>query len=80
MIKIYCIPLCPYSDMLKNLLKYHNIEFENIDISRNEKAKQEMIKKSSQSEITPVIDFNGQIFIGFDREKIKEVLKIQNGI
>ncbi len=76
MIRIYCVSLCPYSDMLKNLLKYHNIEFENIDISRNEKAKQEMIKKSGQSEITPVIEVDGQIFIGFDREKIKEVLKI----
>lgn len=76
MIKIYCVPLCPYSDMLKNLLRYNGLEFENIDISRNEKAKQEMIKKSGQSEITPVMDVNGIIFIGFDREKIKEVLNI----
>jgi glutaredoxin len=62
--------------MLKNLLKYNGLEFENIDISRNEKAKQEMIEISGQSEITPVMSVDGIIFIGFDREKIKEVLNI----
>lgn len=64
----------PYSDMVKNMLQYYNMEFENIPI-RTEEDKRKLFEISGQDK-TPVIDVNGKIFCGFDREKIKAILKL----
>ena len=73
MIKVYSRNDDPYSDMLRNLLKFYQISYDNVDVSRNEKAKKEMIEVSGQSN-TPVIVIDEKVFVGFDREKIKEIL------
>ena len=66
----------PYSEMLKNLLKYYNVEHEIIEVSRNmEKLK--TLREISGQYNTPVLKIGDKIFVGFDREKIKEVLEIK---
>lgn len=70
-IKVYTKAGDPYSDMLKSLLQYNEIEFENIEVSNKPALLKEV---SGQDKITPVIDIDGKIFIGFDREQIREVL------
>ncbi|MDO8601176.1 MAG: glutaredoxin domain-containing protein [bacterium] len=76
MIKIFSTPTCMYCQTLKSFLKEKNIAFEDIDVSRDEAALKEMVDKSGQMGV-PVIDIDGQIVIGFDRNKIVELLKIQ---
>jgi len=61
---------------LKEFLKENNIEFEEIDVSKDEKAKEEMIKKSGKMEV-PVVEIDGQIIQGFDKEKIVKLLNIK---
>ena len=75
-IKVYSSCDEPYSEMLRNILKYHNVEFENCDI-KDPKNKQEMLDKTGGQTTTPVLEVDGKIFIGFDRIKIKEVLGIK---
>lgn len=75
MVKVYSTPSCPYCVTLKNFLKEHKIQFEDIDVSQNEIAQKEMIDKSGQMGV-PVIDIEGTIIVGFDQERIKELLKI----
>lgn len=70
-IKVYSKTGDPYSDMLKSLLQYNEIDFENIEVSNKPVLLQEI---SGQDKIVPVIDIDGKIFIGFDREQIREVL------
>ena len=67
----------PYSDMLKNLLKYYEIKHEIIEISRNEE-KLRIVQEISGQYNTPVLKIDEKVFVGFDREKIKEVLGIKN--
>jgi len=74
-IKVYSTPTCPYCVTLKQYLKEHDIEFEDIDVASDERARNEMVEKSGQMGV-PVVDIDGQIVIGFDREKIKDLLKI----
>ena len=66
----------PYSDMLKNLLKYYEIEHEIIEVSRNEE-KLKIIRELSGQYNTPVLKVDEKVFVGFDREKIKEILGIK---
>jgi len=75
MVKVYSTPTCPYCVTLKEFLKEHNVEFEDIDVSSDREAAEEMIKKSGQMGV-PVADINGEIVVGFDKEKIKSLLKI----
>lgn len=76
MVKVYTTPACPYCFTLKEFLKEHNIKFEEVDVSQDEKARDEMIKKSGKME-TPIVEIDGQIVVGFDKEKITKLLKLK---
>ena len=73
MIKIYSTPYCSICEALKSWLKENNKEFESVDVSENEEARNEMIEKSNQMTV-PVSDVNGEIIVGFDLKKFKEIL------
>ncbi|MBD3253082.1 NrdH-redoxin [Candidatus Pacearchaeota archaeon] len=73
-IKIYSTPACPYCKMVKKYLKEKELEFDDIDISKNQEAAHEMVEKSGQMSV-PVIDIDGKIIIGFDREKLEKLIK-----
>jgi len=75
-VRVFSTPSCPYCTTLKQFLKKHNIEFEDIDPSKDKVALDEMIEKSGQMGV-PVVDIDGQIVVGFDKEKICKLLKIK---
>ena len=77
MVKLFVTPACPYCFTLKEFLKEHSIKFEEIDVSKDEKAREEMIKKSGKME-TPIVEINGQIVVGFNKEKICKLLNIKD--
>lgn len=76
MVKVYSTPACPYCFTLKEFLKEKGIDFEDIDVSKNEAILQEMVQKSGQMGV-PVLEIDGQIVIGFDKEKIAKLLNIK---
>ena len=73
---LYTTPACPYCYTLKSFFKENNIDFEEIDVSHNEKAKEDLIERTGKIEV-PVVDIDGQTIIGFDKEKISKLLKIE---
>lgn len=72
-VKVYSTPTCPWCSRVKQFLKESNIVFEDIDVSSNPKAADEMVRKSGQMSV-PVLDIEGEIILGFDKEKIRQVL------
>lgn len=74
-IRIYSTPTCTYCIILKRYLDEKNIEYENLDVSQNEEAQKEMIAKTNQMGV-PVVDIDGEIIIGFDKEKIDNILNL----
>ena len=76
MVKLYITPGCPYCFTLKEFFKEHNINFKEVDVSRNETAKIELIKKTGKMEV-PVVEIDGEVVVGFDKEKITQLLKIK---
>jgi len=74
-IRIFSTPSCPYCITLKQFLKQHDFEFEDIDVSKDEKTLEEMIQKSGQMGV-PVIEIGDQIIVGFDKPKIVKLLNI----
>ena len=75
-IRIFSTPSCPYCVTLKEFFKHHDIEFEDIDVSKDEKAAKEMIQKSGQMGV-PVVEIDKEIIVGFDKPKIVNILNIK---
>lgn len=74
-ITIYTTPTCIYCKMTKGFLKENNIEYTEKDVSTDDAAREEMLTKSNQMAV-PVIDVEGEIMVGFDKEKLKELVGI----
>lgn len=75
-VKLFTTPVCPYCYTLKRFFEEYNIAFEEIDVSQDEKAREEMVSKTGRMEV-PVVDIDGEIIQGFDREKICKLLNIK---
>ena len=74
-VKVYSTSTCPYCHRAKDFLKEKSIAFEDIDVGANPDAGKEMMDKSGQMGV-PVIDIDGQIIVGFDKEAISKALGI----
>lgn len=75
-VKIYSTPSCIYCHNLKEFFKEKNIEFEEINVAEDKEALKEMIKKSGQMGV-PVTEINDKVIVGFNKEKISEMLGIK---
>lgn len=75
-VRVYSTTWCVWCERLKEYLKENKIDFEDIDIEKNDKAAKEIVEKSGQMGV-PVIDIDGKIIVGFDRGKIEKALKIK---
>ena len=73
---IYTTPTCTYCKMAKEFFEKNNISYEEKDVWQDEKARDEMIAKSNQLGV-PVIDIEGDIVIGFNQNKLSELLAIK---
>ena len=75
-VTIYTTPSCVYCRMAKDFFKKNNVEYGELNVVNDEKAREDMIKKSRQLGV-PVIDVDGEIFVGFDQSGLKKALKIK---
>lgn len=74
-VTVYSTPTCSWCNTLKSWLQKNNITYLDIDVSRNEKAAAELVKRTGQQGV-PQTDINGHVVIGFDQKKLKELLEI----
>tara|TARA_Y100001935_G_C16964446_1_gene341026 strand:+ start:354 stop:587 length:234 start_codon:yes stop_codon:yes gene_type:complete len=72
-ITIYSTPTCHYCHMAKDFLTENNISFTDHNVAEDAEKRQEMLEKTGQMGV-PVIDIEGEIMVGFNEEKMKELL------
>ncbi|MFP4027908.1 MAG: glutaredoxin domain-containing protein [Candidatus Brocadiia bacterium] len=75
-VTVYSGPGCPACGTLKTYLREHDISYREIDISRNQKAAQQIARRSGKMAV-PQTDINGHLVVGFDRAKLNRLLGIQ---
>lgn len=71
---IYTTITCPFCKMAKEYFKQNGIEYEEKDVTSDVALQQEMINKSGQFAV-PVIDINGKIIVGFQKQQIEQAFK-----
>ena len=68
-VKVYSTSTCPYCKMAKSFLDENDVPYDDLDVAADAAARDEMIKRSGQAGV-PVIDIEGEVIIGFDRERL----------
>lgn len=72
---VYTTPTCSWCNTLKSYLRENRINFREIDVTKDEKMAQKMVQKSGQQGV-PQTEINGQMIVGFDRNRIDQLLEI----
>jgi glutaredoxin-like YruB-family protein len=72
---VYSTPTCPFCDLVKRYLKEHNIEYIDYNVAADHEKAKEMYMKSGQLGV-PVLDINGTIIVGFNKQAIAKALGI----
>ncbi|GAA0083839.1 glutaredoxin family protein [Clostridium sp. CTA-7] len=72
-IRVYTTNTCPWCTKVKNYLTINNISYEEVNVGLNRAAAMEMVNKSGQMGV-PVLDIDGKIVVGFDKNRIDNLL------
>ncbi|MBS3061120.1 MAG: glutaredoxin family protein [Candidatus Diapherotrites archaeon] len=75
-VTVYSTHTCPYCIMAKDYLKQSKVSFNDVFVDDDYDKAEEMIQKSGQTGV-PVLDINGKIIVGFNREAIKKALGLK---
>ena len=75
-VNVYSTPTCPWCHKLKDWLKAHKIQFNDLDVAENEEARNEMLEKSGQMGVPVTIIDDEKVIIGFDEDQLKKELGI----
>jgi glutaredoxin-like YruB-family protein len=73
---VFTTPTCSWCRVVKQHLKKHNIRFKEIDITKDEHAARDMVRRTGQQGV-PVTLINNRPIVGFDKEKINRLLNIK---
>jgi len=72
---MFTTPTCSHCTTAKRYLREKGIKFKEIDVSRNQKAAQDMVRKTGQQGV-PQMWIDNKPVVGFDRSKINRLLGI----
>ncbi len=70
MIKIYSTSWCPSCIKAKRFFEMKGWEYSEINVADKHEDREEVFKVSGQRTV-PVIDVDGEIIVGFDKNKIE---------
>lgn len=74
-VTIYSTPTCHFCQTAKEFFKENSVEYTEHDVAADDGKRQEMIDMTGQMGV-PVIKVGDDVIIGFDEEKLKELLKM----
>jgi glutaredoxin-like YruB-family protein len=72
---VYTTPTCTYCNAIKSYLSGNGIAYREIDVSRDENAAREMVRRSGQQGVPQTL-IDGRIVVGYDKTKIDQLLEI----
>ena len=72
---IYSTPTCHFCHMAKDFFGENKIAFTDYNVASDIGKRKEMVDKSGQMGV-PVIDVGGEIIVGFDEDKLKELFAV----
>jgi glutaredoxin-like YruB-family protein len=75
LVTVYTTPTCTWCTTIKRHLQENGVQYREVDVSQDQNAAAEMVRKSGQQGV-PQTEINGQMIVGFDKTKINSLLGI----
>ena len=75
-VTVYSTPTSSWCNTLKSWLKQKGISYTDIDVSADQRAAEDLVKRTGQQGV-PQTDINGEIVVGFNQPRLKELLGLQ---
>lgn len=75
-VTVYSTPTCSWCNTLKSWLKQQGIPFTDVDVSADQRAAEDLVRRTGQQGV-PQTDINGEIVVGFNQPRLKELLGIR---
>lgn len=69
---VYTSSTCPHCVTAKDYLAENNIEFTERNVQKDGDARKELMAKGIMA--VPVIDIDGELITGFDKDKVDDLL------
>jgi len=73
---VFTTPTCSWCRVVKQHLKKHNIRFKEIDVSKDERAARDMVRRTGQQGV-PVTLIQNRPIVGFNKQQINHLLGIK---
>jgi glutaredoxin 3 len=70
---LFSTPSCSWCKRAKRYLRENRVRFKEVDVERDPKAAQDLVKKTGQTGV-PVIKIGNRWIVGFDRDRIEREL------
>jgi glutaredoxin 3 len=74
-VTIYSTPSCHFCHAAKDMFTANNVPFTDYNVATDLPRRQEMIQKSGQMGV-PVIFVGDELIVGFDEERLRELLHL----
>jgi glutaredoxin-like YruB-family protein len=73
---VYTTPTCTWCTTLKTYLDQNQVPYREINVAADTSAAEAMVRKSGQQGV-PQTEINGQMIVGFDKNRINQLLEIK---
>jgi glutaredoxin 3 len=74
-VTIYSTPVCHFCHAAKEFFTENNIAYTEHDVAGDQEKRQEMIEMTGQMGV-PVIRIDNDVVVGFDEDKVRELLAL----
>ncbi len=75
-VTVYTTPTCTWCNTLKTYLDQKQVRYREINVASDQSAAEAMVRKSGQQGV-PQTEINGQMIVGFDKNRINQLLEIK---
>jgi glutaredoxin 3 len=75
---VFSTPTCPWCTRAKNYLRSRNVPFRDVDVSRDQAAARDLVRRTGQMGV-PVVEIDGRPIVGFDQARIDSLLGLRAG-
>lgn len=74
-VKVFSTPTCPWCQKVKQYLNDQNVDFEDIDVSKDQAMAKKMVQKSGQMGV-PQVWIDDQVIVGYNKSVIDDLLNL----
>lgn len=71
---MYCTPWCPGCRKARIWMRDNEVEFTDMDVTKNLEAAEQVKRWAGGNRVTPTIYINGEVLVGWDQDKVRELI------